>query len=103
MTSKNAYNQDMIESLLDMMVKEKYIQKISSEYKTYIPAIEQWKISRSHKMPGVGLTEDTSQICTMDCITRQWTKTIIPGKVYGCLFSGVVHVCKRSSECNFHL
>src|SRR6056297_2735790 len=93
---------NMIESLLDFMVQEKHVEKIVNEYQKYVPLIEQWKIKRSHQMPGVGFTEDQNHICTVDCITRRWIQTIISGKVYGCLFSGIVHVCKRSSECLYH-
>lgn len=92
----------MIESLLDMMVEEKHIQKVASEYQTYVPHIDRWKIKRSHRMPGVGTTEDTNHRCTLDCRTRRWLDTIVPDRVYGCLFSGVVHVCKRTSDCHFH-
>src|SRR6056297_3662614 len=95
-------DENMMESLLDMMVKEKYIKKISDEYQKYIPVIEQWKLRRARKFPGVGMTEDSLHSCTLDCITRRWAQTIVPGKVYGCFFSGVIHVCKRDSNCIHH-
>ena len=91
------------QQLLDRLAEEKHVQRQAMRFQRYIPSIDAWKRRRAHTMPnGRGLTEDVSHICTKECRDNNMIDTIVPHKVYGCMTSGLIHICNRDSDCKYH-
>jgi hypothetical protein len=102
-----------MDRILDQLADEKSAKRESERMLDNLSQVRGWKIRRA-KYHHMGLQENTDHCCTKDCHDKGFTQIIadevidrntgrcLKPAVYGCIVSGMVHICNpMSTVCPF--